>query len=281
MKILSHVSIRFAAIAAALIVWSGCATQPPAPVNNGPTTQMQWKQGTVTSFQKSTLDTLPGEPVVANSMTTYTSTLSASGIPLYGRDAAAIDVNVYSGGVLTPTDSSIYSQDGGNDLYEWNLGLSQGLVLFNTTLKAFGINLPNPGWALEIKMASGKGIQWIAFEHDTTVNVTVPTIPIPVGITIKEQDNGQMLADSTFALGGTNYTVKHAQHVLSFSATALTGPLLTWSETLDVFVSADLATPVLTIIHPSTLAFGALLQAQSGGSTRKTQGSMSVLVSHK
>jgi len=233
-------------------------------------TQMQFSKGQLANYQSNKLDSTSGEPIVGATIN-VTSTLVASNTPWFGMNAQ-IEQNTYSDG--SPADSGFYSQDPNGDLYSRGFGLSAMVQQMNLTLKQVGFQFPDPGWLLQIRMASAKGISWTAYQKDTSITVN------SLNVTIKMHDTVAMQDDSVYVLAGKSYAIKHARHYIWFTADYVLGNLAAYNGLIDTYVSADLAATVKNVVHQSALTISPTLAGVTKTGNRKMLGTLSLMVGH-
>jgi hypothetical protein len=225
-----------------------------------------------------TLDSTTAMPT--GTPVTFTQTLVAMNQNFYGMTNVMVEYNSgYSNG--NPPDTTFYDQNSAGDLYGKDFGIGTTISTIKTQLSKRGINLPLPTWMLAIKMGAAANTTWVPFSWDTTKSVTVSGFPFPVNVTIGIGDTAILLADTNMTIGGKSYVVKHSRHVITAAATApLVPPLISWSQVLDAYVSADLATTVLVVVHPSELNVSSLASTALGIGSSKYNGSQTLLISH-
>jgi len=269
---------RIARYAAAALVaaglFSSCSSSTPnTPPQQTYPSQMTFTQGESSTFQHSTLDTLPGEPTTGTP-STITSTLVFSGM-VDGR-SAQYERNVYSDG--TPTDTGYFSQDASMNL--WQKGfISSTINTLNSFGSQAGFQAPDPGWMMLAEMSAAKGASWNAYKWDTTQ--TISYNGLPVAIQIEVADNATMMADTTFTIGSKTYGVKHAQHVFTLTANSQLGSMASYTGYFDTYISGDLGTTVKNDRHPSQLTINPLVSSLIGYGSQKLSGSLDVMVSHQ
>lgn len=211
---------------------------------------------------------------------TFTQTLVAMNQSFYGMTNVMVELNsAYSNG--NQPDTTFYDQNSSGDLYGKDFGLGTTIAFAKKQLATVGVNLPLPTWAVMIEMGAATNATWIPFSWDTTKSFTLSSFPLPVNVTFTIGDTGTLMADTNMTVNGKSYVVKHSRHVTSFGATApLVGVLLGWTQITDAYVSADLASVVLAVVHPSQFYVNPIVSGTLGVSSSKYNGSQTLLIGH-
>jgi hypothetical protein len=236
---------------------SGTVNNPPGPTTDS--SKLVFTQGSSANYQRSTLDSMPGEPVVMGSEITFTQVLvDTSFVKLPYSKVQRYD-NTYSTGA---PDSSFLWQSSNDEIYAYNFGID---FLNNNVAVSAVIGKVNIRWVLQAKMKAALGTKWSAV--DTTIMLPLPSFNNPA---LHLQDTAVVMADTTILVGTEQIKTRHFQHTVT-GTTAVGGA----SDVVDTYVSAALGATVLNRVHPSNV------DAQHLVANKHSQGSVTIMTSHK
>ncbi len=236
---------------------SGTVNNPPGPTTDS--SKLVFKQGSSTNYQRSTLDSMPGEPVVMGSEITFTQALVDTNFALLPYSKVQRYDNTYSTGA---PDSSFLWQNSSDDVYAYNFGID---FLNNNVAVSAVIGKVNIGWVLQAKMKASIGDKWSAV--DTTITLSIPTFGNQA---LHIQDTAVVMGDTTILVGTDPIKTRHIQHTVT--GTTVVGGA---TDVIDTYISASLGATVLNRVHPSNV------NAQLLVANKHSQGSVTIMTSHK
>lgn len=250
----SKAALLSSTLLAFITTFIGCSSSPGPnnPPYNGPDTNIVvFPHTAVAHFVRDSVELSGGVEVYTPFVDSVTQTVVADSIPWQNKLNATLFKNTYND--ATPADTEAFYQYGNDDLYQIDAGL-EAINNIAAVPAALGTQV-HVGWVLEARLGSPKGTQWIAM--DTTL-----TVPGPFVKSMTLRDTATMMADTTYALAGKVYSVKHAQHKITGGASVGSAFV-----NYDVYISPVLGCRVIYRIHQITYNFGGADGSQNGMQT--------------
>lgn len=252
----STAALLSSALFAFIVAVSGCGSsgagsvQPP--YTGADTNIVVFPRNAVAHFVRDSVELSGGVEIYTPFVDSVAQTVAADSIPTYlGRNNVTLYKNTYND--ATPSDTEAFYQSGNDDLYQIDAGL-EAINNIPAVPLALGTQV-HVGWVLEARLGSAKGTKWIAM--DTTLSV-----PGPFVTSMTLVDTATMMADTTYSLSGKVYSVKHAQHKITGSASVGSAYV-----NYDVYISPVLGCRVIYRIHEITYSFGGANGSQNGMQT--------------
>jgi hypothetical protein len=252
----SKTALLSSTLLAFIVAISGCgasgagSVQPP--YTGADTNVVKFPRTAVAQFARDSVELSGGIEVYTPFVDSVSQTVAADSLATYlGRNYVTLYKNTYND--ATPADTEAFYQSGNDDLYQIDAGL-EAINKIAAVPVALGTQV-HVGWVLEAKLGSAKGTQWIAM--DTTLSV-----PGPFVTSMTLVDTATMMADTSYSLAGKVYSVKHAQHRIT--GTASVGSAYV---NYDVYISPVLGCRVIYRIHEITYSFGGANGSQNGMQT--------------